>query len=95
MFSPLRYFRANDATALDNAAERFCKRHNISLLYERECLGLDETEKTYDALALYLWYSDNKNLVKLWQACFCRALKIKPAANACLAHGYVGHAVKG
>jgi len=92
MFSPIRHFRASDADSLDNAAARFCQRHGISLDLERDCLG--DNEKTYDALALFLFYCDDKRLVRLWQSCFCRALKIKPAANVRLAYGYIGYSVK-
>lgn len=93
MFSPIRHFRKSDATALDNAAARFCQRHKINLDYERDCLG--SSEETYNALALFLFFHQDKNLKRLWQACFCRALNIKPAANACLGYGYVGYTVKG
>jgi|688.fasta_scaffold62441_2 hypothetical protein len=89
-FSPLRYLTISDAQALDSAAERFCERHGISLH-----LGFSVEERPYLALDLYLFFHHDKALKRLWQACFCRALKVKPAANVCLAHGYVGHTVKG
>ncbi len=94
-FSPLRYLTISDAQALDRAAERFCERHGISLDFERECLGFSVKERAYTALDLYLFFHYDKALKRLWQACLCRALKVKPAANVCLAYGYVGHTVKG
>ena len=86
--SIIRRFNENDAARLDASAQRFASRHGLTL---DPCDGSPR-----EALGAYLWHSDtgtcpHGDLQRLWQACRCRALGVKPAADIAVSHGHVGH----
>ena len=86
--STIRRFTAEDQERLDTFARRFADRHCIRL--DMEDLGAAE------ALDMHLSWVESQQrseLMPLWQACRCRALRIKVAADVQVGHGYVGYSM--
>jgi hypothetical protein len=86
--SVIRRFTTTDQERLDASALRFADRHGIRL--DLEDLG--------PAKALDMHVSRSKSLgitewQPLWQACRCRALRVKVDASITVGHGYVGYSV--
>ena len=87
--SVIRSFTEDDASRLDAAAQRFASRHSLPV-------DADEHGSIREALDACLWSRDTgtsprvKDLMRLWQACRCRALGVSVAADVTVAHGYVG-----
>lgn len=82
----IREFTAEDKARVEAAAVRFAARHGIHLYPAGEGMGMAE-EQLDAALA------SRRDLAKLWQAAFCRALRMRPSARITVAHGYVGERV--
>ncbi len=83
----VRPFTAEDADALNASAVRFGERHSITGAYSRRRIA------TWQELESDLWVtsrSDAASLRRMWQACFCRALRMPVAADVAVAYGYVG-----
>lgn len=89
--SVIRRFTTEDQERLDASAKRFADRHGIKL--DLEDLGPAE------ALDMYLSWDQGgpgckrSELKPLWQACRCRALRVKVDASITVGHGYVGYSV--
>jgi hypothetical protein len=87
--SVIRRFTTEDQERLDASARRFADRHGIKLDLE----GLEPAE----ALDMHLsWFKSQQcsySLGPLWQACRCRALKVKVDASITVGRGYVGYSL--
>ena len=87
--SVIRSLTTEDQERLNASALRFADRHGIKL--DLEDLGAAE------ALDMHLsWFAEKegrRELKPLWQACRCRALKVKVDASITVGHGYVGYSV--
>lgn len=85
-----------DYEKIEQAAQRFCKRHNITI----EEAPLHEFYKNYPAyntvekyVTAFGYDLENKRLFYPWQRAFCRALGYKYSKDLCIAWGYIGHSV--
>lgn len=86
--SVIRRFTTEDQKRPDASAKRFADRHGIKL--DLEDLGPAE------ALDMHLSWVESQHpteLRRLWQACRCRALRVKVDASITVNHGYVGYSV--
>jgi hypothetical protein len=87
--SVIRRFTPEDQKRLDASALRFADRHGIKL-------NLDDLGplETLDMHLSWLAESEGRSELKpLWQACRCRALRVKVDASITVGHGYVGYSV--
>lgn len=87
-FHVIRSVDQDDLDAIQKAAERFCKRHDIKvysdapILYwidewaENETYCMNKSERTYRTY--------------LWEKCMCRALKVSYVKGINIAYGNVG-----
>ena len=88
--SVIRQFTTEDQKRLDASALRFADRHGISL--DLEDLGPAE------ALDMHVSWAKSQGITEwqpLWQACRCRALRVKVDASITVGRGYVGYSVRG
>ena len=85
--STIRRATESDLNAVERAAERFCRRHNIEQSYD----GQDFAVTVEDAVA---WADSDEGkqtrLSLLWQQCFCRALGEPYNSRLTIAYGHVG-----
>jgi len=82
----VRTFTAEDTDALNASAVRFSERHSIPGIRDGDMYA-------WQVLETELWVtsrSDAASLRRMWQACFCRALRMPVAADVAVAYGYVG-----
>lgn len=79
----IREFTPEDEARVEAAALRFAYRHD---------LGIYDDEGTAEEQVLHYCDDamDGGRLAGLWQAAFCRALRLRPAADVTVEHGYVG-----
>lgn len=89
--SVIRSLITEDQERLNASALRFADRHGIKLDLE----DLGAAEELYQHLS---WDQggpscNRRELKRLWQACRCRALKVKVDASITTEHGYVGYSV--
>jgi hypothetical protein len=89
--SVIRRFTTEDRKRLDASARRFADRHGIRL--DLENLEPAEALDMHVSWAESQQSSELKRLKPLWQACRCRALKVKVDASITVGHGYVGYSV--
>ena len=92
--SVIRSFTAEDRERLDASALRFADRHSLTLDPDNASdMGPAE------ALCQHLSWDqggpscNRRELRRLWQACRCRALKVKVDASISTGYGYVGYSV--
>ena len=79
--SVIRKASEEDHKRVRTAAERFCKRHKISVVD-------DDPES---AIAYNTYYQEQTTyLHTLWIGCLARALNEKRDARLCIAYGHVG-----
>jgi hypothetical protein len=85
--STIRRATEYDLNAIERAAERFCRRHNIAQSYD----GQEFTVAVEDAVA---WADIDEGkqtrLSRLWRQCFCRALGEPYNSRLTIAYGHVG-----
>jgi hypothetical protein len=89
--SVIRQFTTEDQKRLDTSALRFADRHGIKL--DLEDLGPAEALDMH--LSCLSWFESQQRseLKPLWQACRCRALRVKVDASITVGYGYVGYSV--
>jgi hypothetical protein len=87
--SVIRKSTAEDRERLDASAWRFADRHGITL-------GLEDLGPAEELDMHLSWFKSQQrsySLGPLWQACRCRALKVKVDASIAVGYGYVGYSV--
>jgi hypothetical protein len=85
--TPIRKFTKDDEVELNIAASNFIARHEIQFSpIEQETI---KEESLFRILELHV--QDNHQLRRLWQKCFCSALKVPNCYNIAIGYGYVGY----
>lgn len=88
----IRRFTSNDENQLNVSAQRFAERHGLALdAGDVEIWGAQSAlqEQLHD---MHMSADPRANkLVRLWRACFCRALHVNPDASITIDHGYIGY----
>jgi hypothetical protein len=80
--STIRRYTEEDQTRVQAAAIRFCERHGLG--YDADSAAeLSIDHALYD-------HHDRARLLKLWTACYCRALQVPCDVRITTGYGYIG-----